>query len=208
MTIGGGVAFHFILGAATFDQLWYVQERGFDRAEIAQITGWIGIVAGMLGNLFGGIGGDWFLRRTGMGRPMFLFWIMLVLAPINIVYRLVDADSVWFWIGVFTGFFQLGCFYGPTFSTVQELVPPQIRATVVALYILLLNMAGVAIGVSAAGIYVDWLITQGNESPYTIALLWFTVISFLAIPLFFFAGMRYEKDKARLFEQVTGSAAG
>jgi predicted MFS family arabinose efflux permease len=208
MTIGGGVAFHFILGAATFDQLWYVQERGFERAEIAQITGWIGIIAGLLGNLFGGIGGDWFLRRTGIGRPMFLFWIMLLLAPINIVYRLVDPDTVWFWIGVFTGFFQLGCFYGPTFSTVQELVPPQIRATVVALYILLLNMAGVAIGVSAAGIYVDWLISQGNTQPYTIALLWFTVISFSAIPLFFFAGRRYEKDKARLFSAIAQSERG
>ncbi|MFV2089904.1 MAG: MFS transporter, partial [Pseudomonadales bacterium] len=90
MTIGGGVAFHFILGAATFDQLWYVQERGFDRAEIARITGWIAMTAGILGNLFGGIGGDWFLRRTGIGRPMFLFWIMLLLAPINVAYRLVE----------------------------------------------------------------------------------------------------------------------
>ena len=146
MTILGGVCFHFILGAATFDQLWYVQERGFDRAEIAQITGWIGICAGMAGNLFGGMGGDWFLRKTGIGRPMFLVGILVILAPINIVYRLVSPDSIWFWIGVGVGFFQLGCFYGPTFSTVQSLVPPQIRATVVALYILLLNMAGVAIG--------------------------------------------------------------
>lgn len=206
MTIGGGVAFHFILGAATFDQLWYVQERGFERAEIAQITGWIGITAGILGNLFGGIGGDWFLRKTGVGRPMFLFWIMLLLAPVNVIYRLVEPDTIWFWVGVFTGFFQLGCFYGPTFSTVQELVPPQIRATVVALYILLLNMAGVAIGVSAAGIYVDWLITQGNEQPYTIALLWFTVISFAAIPLFYFAGRRYEQDKTRLFKAMAGAS--
>jgi predicted MFS family arabinose efflux permease len=198
LTIAGGVSFHFILGAATFDQLWYVEERGFERAQIAQITGWIGIIAGLLGNLFGGIGGDWFLKKTGVGRPMFLFWILLLLAPINITYRLVDPDSVWFWVGVFVGFFQLGCFYGPTFATVQELVPPQIRATVVALYILLLNMAGVAIGVSAAGVYIDWLITQGNAEPYTIALLWFTVISFLAIPLFFFAGRRFEQDKKRL----------
>ena len=202
MTIGGGVAFHFILGAATFDQLWYVQERGFDRAEIAQITGWIGISAGILGNLFGGIGGDWFLKRTGIGRPMFLFWIMLVLAPVNVVYRLVDPDTAWFWVGVFVGFFQLGCFYGPTFSTVQELVPPEIRATVVAFYILLLNMGGVAIGVSAAGVYVDWLIGQGADQPYTTALLWFTAISFSAIPLFYFAGRRYDTDRVRLFNKL------
>lgn len=202
LTIGGGVAFHFILGAATFDQLWYVQERGFDRAEIAQITGWIGISAGILGNLFGGLGGDWFLRKTGIGRPMFLFLVMLALAPINIVYRLVDPSSMWFWVGVFVGFFQLGCFYGPTFATVQELVPPQIRATVVAFYILLLNMAGVAIGVSAAGIYVDYLIAVGNPEPYTTALLWFTVVSFFAIPLFYFAGRRYDQDKKALSQRL------
>ncbi|HJP50080.1 MAG: MFS transporter [Pseudomonadales bacterium] len=202
MTMGGGVAFHFILGAATFDQLWYVQERGFERAEIAQITGWIGIVAGLAGNLFGGIGGDIFLRKTGIGRPMFLFWIMLLLAPISLAYRLVDPDTPWFWLGIFAGFFQLGCFYGPTFSTVQELVPPQIRGTVVALYILLLNMAGVAIGVSAAGVYVDYLMAAGAAEPYTTALLWFTVISFLAIPLFFFAGRRYDTDRQVLYQAL------
>ena len=198
MTILGGVAFHFVLGAATFDQLWYVQERGFDRAEIAQWTGWIGIIAGMAGNLFGGLGGDWLLRKTGTGRPMFLFLVMLVLAPINIYYRLVDPDSLWFWIGVFAGFFQLGCFYGPTFSTIQELVPQQIRATVVAFYILLLNLVGVAIGVTLAGVYIDHLMAAGVSEPYTKTLLWFTVISMTAIPLFFAAGRRFERDKARL----------
>ena len=73
MTIGGGVAFHFILGAASFEQLWFVQERGFDRSEIAELTGWIALAGGILGNLFGGAGGDAFLRKTGIGRPMFLF---------------------------------------------------------------------------------------------------------------------------------------
>jgi hypothetical protein len=159
-------------------------------------------VAGLAGNLFGGIGGDIFLRKTGIGRPMFLFWIMLLLAPISLAYRLVDPDTPWFWLGIFAGFFQLGCFYGPTFSTVQELVPPQIRGTVVALYILLLNMAGVAIGVSAAGVYVDYLMAAGAAEPYTTALLWFTVISFLAIPLFFFAGRRYDTDRQVLYQAL------
>ncbi|MCH1550825.1 MAG: MFS transporter, partial [Pseudomonadales bacterium] len=66
MTIGGGVAFHFILGAASFEQLWFVQERGFDRSEVAELTGWLAFAGGILGNLFGGVGGDAFLRRTGM----------------------------------------------------------------------------------------------------------------------------------------------
>ncbi len=199
MTIGGGVAFHFVLGAATFDQVWYVQERGFDRSEIAEISAWLGFFGGILGNLFGGAGGDLFLRKTGMGRPMFLFWIMVVLAPINIAYRLVDPSSIWFMVGIFVGFFQLGCFYGPTFSTVQELVPPRIRGTVVAFYILSLNFVGLGIGVTAGGVVIDAVKAGGGENPYTLTLFTFTLLSMLAIPLFYLAGRRFDRDREALF---------
>ena len=57
LTIIGGMCVHFMFGATAFDQLWYVQERGYDRALIAQYTGWFGVTGGVLGNLVGGIGG-------------------------------------------------------------------------------------------------------------------------------------------------------
>ena len=199
LTMAGGIALHFILGAASFEQLWFVSERGFERGDIAIKTGWVAMIAGVLGNLFGGMGADRFMTRTGMGRPMFLFWIMLVLAPINIAYRLVPGDSIWFWIGVFVGYFQLGCFYGPTFSTVQELVPPQIRATIVALYLFLLNLLGLGIGITAGGVTIDFMIAQGIAQPYTWTLVIFTAISLLAVPLFFIAGKRFDRDRRRLF---------
>jgi MFS family permease len=201
-TMGGGVALHFVLGAAAFDQLWYVQERGFERAEIARLTGWLGIAGGIAGNLFGGLVGDWWQQRTNQGRPMLLFWVMLALAPVNIAYRLVPPESVWFWIGIFVGFFQLGAFYGPTFSTVQELVPPRIRGTVVAFYILVLNLVGLGIGITAAGITIDAMVARGVAQPYTWALLGFTLLASLAIPLFFVAGRRFTADRARLFAEL------
>ena len=207
-TIIGGVAFHFILGAATFDQLWYVEERGFDRALIAQYAGWLGIAGGVLGNLFGGMGSDWFHRKTGMGRPMFLFWILLILAPFNILYRLTDGGTFLFWLGIFLGFFQVGCFYGPTFSTVQELVPPQVKATVVAFYLLMLNLVGVGIGVTLAGYAIDKMIDYGVAMPYTNALLGFTIISFLAIPAFYIAGRRFDQDKQALATHLADSGGG
>ena len=210
LTIAGGVTSHFILGAATFDQLWYVQERGFEGAQIAQLTGWVGLVGGVLGNLFGGLGSDRFLTRTGIGRPMFLFWITVILAPFGIAYRLVDGDSIWFWLGVFFGFFQLGCFYGPTFSTVQELVPPNIRATVVAFYILLLNFIGLGLGITGGGIVIDRLIAAAVAEPYTKTLLIFTLISLTAAPLYYVAGRRYQGDRRRLFAltAASGKAGG
>jgi MFS family permease len=202
MTVLGGVAFHFVLGAATFEQLWFVQERGFDRTEIAELSGWLAFAGGIAGNLFGGAGGDMFLRRTGMGRPMFLFWIMLILTPISLYYRVVEPTSVFFLFGIFIGYFQLGCFYGPTFATVQELVPPQIRGTVVAFYILSLNFFGLGLGVTGGGIFVDWMIAENIAEPYTVTLLVFTALSLIAIPLFYFAGRRFERDREALYSAM------
>lgn len=55
LCIYGGVIYHLVLGAAIYDQVWYVKERGFDKAEIAQYTGYIVVVFWYTGK---------FIRRT------------------------------------------------------------------------------------------------------------------------------------------------
>ena len=197
-TILAGVLYHVVLGAAVFEQLWYVQERGFERSEIAQITGWIGVVAGMAGNLFGGVVSDWWQEKTNQGRPMFLFWLALITFPIFIYYRFAEPNTVIFWIGVVLGFFQLGCFFGPTFSVVQELVPSNIRATVVAFYILTLNLIGLTLGSLGGGLCVDYLKGINYNEPYTWTLIIFTFISAASIPCYYLAGKRYKEDKKAL----------
>ncbi|MDJ0847590.1 MAG: MFS transporter [Myxococcota bacterium] len=206
-TIAGGVAFHFILGAAAFEQLWFVQERGFERSAIARITGWIGGVAGVMGNLFGGFVGDWWQRNTRHGRPMFLFWVGLVLTPIGFAYRLAEGGSLLFWVGVAFAYFQLGTFYGPTFATVQELVPPRIRASVVAFYILMLNLVGLGIGITGGGYLIDGLAARGVAEPYTKTLLVFTALSAAAIPCFWIAGRRFFHDRERLYADAPAASA-
>jgi hypothetical protein len=198
MTVFGAVAFHIFLGAAMFEQIWFVEERGFDRNEIAELTGWMAMGAGILGNLVGGLGSDYFLKRTGMGRPMFMFWIALVVMPLMILYRLIDPASPLFLLCMFMAFFQLGCLYGPVFGTIQELVPPHIRGTVTAVALLLINVLGIGFGVTAGGLFVDWLIVNGSESPYTTSMVAFTGVSCLTVPLFFFAGRRFARDKEAL----------
>lgn len=197
LTVAGGVVLHFVLGAAAFDQLWFVQERGFDRADIAVQTGWIAVIAGVTGNLLGGLLSDWWQKTTGAGRPMFLFWLMLALAPFNLAYRLVDPETIWFWVGVTLGYLQLGAFYGPTFSTVQELAPAHLRSTVVAFAILMFNVAGLGVGITGAGVMVDVLAANGVAQPYTVTLFAFTVLSTLAAPLFFLAGRQFRIETAR-----------
>ena len=196
LCIYGGVIYHFVLGAAVYDQVWYVKERGFDKAEIAQYTGYIVVVFGILGNLFGGLGSDWFSKKFNLGRPMFLFWVMLLLLPLNILGRIVSPDTYIFWIAMMAGSFQLGAVYGPIFATVQELAPSHMKATVIAFFILNLNMIGMFIGTTGTGIILDTLIMYNEyalvpiSEPYTKTLLFFTLISSLSIPMFWFAGKK------------------
>ena len=130
--------------------------------------------------------------------------MLLLLAPLNIAYRLVPPDSVFFYVGIFVGFFSLGTFYVPTFSTVQELAPPQIRATVVAFYILMLNLIGLGCGITLGGVVIDVLQARGVAEPYTWTLLVFTLLSLLALPLFWLAGRRFADERARLEHAPSG----
>ena len=197
-TILAGIFYHIALGASVFEQLWLVEERGFERSTIAMIVGWIGVFAGLTGNLIGGILSDWWQENTDQGRPMFLFWLALLTLPISIYYRFVEPGSIIFWIGIIIGYFQLGCFFGPTFSTVQELVPENIKATVVSFYILTLNLIGLTIGSLVGGILADLMEAANYQEPYTVMLVIFSIISIISIPCYYLAGKKYHEDKNRL----------
>ena len=165
--------------------------------------GWIGVFAGLTGNLVGGILSDWWQENTDQGRPMFLFWLALITLPIGIFYRFVEPGTFVFWTGIVIGYFQLGCFFGPTFSTVQELVPENIKATVVSFYILTLNLIGLTIGSLGGGLCADILRSSGYAEPYTIMLVIFSIISVISIPCYYLAGKKYKADKLTL-EQTFG----
>ena len=164
------------------------------------------MVGGITGNILGGMGSDWFLRRTGLGRPTFLALLIVLFAPLAFAYRLADPSSSWFWVGMTLGSVQLGMFYGPTFSSVQELVPPNVRATVVGLYIMLLNVVGLGIGITASGVMIDRLRASGAADPYSQTLVVFTALSLLALPLFWYAGRRFSHDREALYAKL--GAAG
>lgn len=196
-TMFGGVALHISVGAAQFDQLWFVAERGFEKAEIARLAGYVTVVAGVAGNMFGGFIGDWWQINMKSGRPMILAFLMLILVPLAVVYRLSPPGTLFFLFGMGIGVFQLAAFYGPTFSTVQELAPPGARATVTGFYILCLNVIGLGIGNTGAGWAVDHFRQAGMAQPYTASVIVFICASGLAIPAFFLAGRWSKGDAAR-----------
>ena len=193
-TILGVVLYHVLLGAAVFEQLWLVEERGFEKAHIAQISGYIALFGGVLGNLVGGLVSDWYLKKTGQGRPMMLCFLFVLLLPLGILYRLISPDTLLFYALMFLALFQLGFIFGPSFSTVQELAPGSIRATIIAFYIFCINIIGVGVGVTLAGILVDLFIFYGIDEPYTLMFIVTSLIPLFSIPCFYIAGKCYKLD--------------
>ena len=188
MTIYGGIAANFILGALVFDQLWLVNDKGFDKAEILITSGTIGLPAGILGILFGGIGSDYYTKVTGKGRQMFLFWCLLIFTPFILFFRLTDDTGTIFFSLLFLGFFQWGCLYGPIKSSILELSPEKNKALVFAYYLFLTNLIGIGLSTTTAGIMIDFLIANNIEKPYSITLLTFQLLSAICLPAFYLAG--------------------
>ena len=185
-----GVIVHISLGAGSFEQLWLVQERGYERAYIAKLMGWVILVGGIGGNICGGIIGDLFISRFKRPRAMFLFWMGLICAPFTLGMRLVEPGSIWIPVGMFVGAFQVGCFWGPVFASVQEIAPSSIRATVVAFYILCINLIGMGLGATITGISIDFLREANNMNPYSVTLVVLNILTLINLIFFYLAGQK------------------
>lgn len=108
---------------------------------------------------------------------------------------------MWIPVGLFFGLLQFCAFPGPTFATVQELVPPQVRSTIVAATILMFNIVGLGIGITFTGVAIDAMVAAEWNQPYSVAMIGSTVIGFLAIPIYFFAGIFYKDEMAAGVDQ-------
>jgi hypothetical protein len=75
-------------------------------------------VAGIAGNLFGGMLGDWWQRHMKTGRPMMLFWLMqnLLVAQLNATVPMPVGYPFW------------GCLdvpsHAPAYQRIRELPHP------------------------------------------------------------------------------------
>ena len=197
-TILAGTLYHVVLGAAQFEVIWAVADKGFNPNTFGQINGWIFVVFGVLGSLFGGIASDWALKNYGLPRTWFLLILTIILMPLAFT-RYLDTDNILFWVGICSSAFSLGCFYGPIFAVIQELVPSSIKGTVVAFNLLCLNMLGIASGSILFGIIADYAVAQGYENPYTNLLVGFSTLFLLLGPLLYYlAGRYYESDRKKL----------
>ena len=194
-TMLGAVFLHIPLGAGQFAIVWLERERDFGIGEISATYGLIYIVFGTAGTFLGGILSDWYQARYKGGRVRFLALLMLGVTPLLISFRFVEPSSALFYIGMAAGMFSVSSFYGPAFSTVQDLTPVRLRGVMTGLLLVASNLLGLGIGAVMTGVLSDVFSANQVFEPLTKALLSADLLSAAAPFSFIMASIYLERMK-------------
>lgn len=181
-TIAGFVSINLFYAGYFFTQLWLIRERGFDGVDIGQTYGLILISAGIAGALAGGALSDWYDQRFKGGRAAFIVIVAILLAPLMLSFRTLDPVSPLFYVGMGSGFLLINLVYGPFFTLLQEVSPPDLRGTVVGFTMLSINVFALGVGGFLVGFVSDSLGAAGSEAPLTPVLFAADLASLLCIP--------------------------
>ena len=185
------------IGVGSFDSIWAVQERGFTAVEYNSLFGLYFIIGGGIGTIVGGYLSDLLGNKLKGGPMHFLFYSYLIMTPIIILYRIVSPESIWFYISLFFISINISFFYGAVFSTIQNLTSTKIRGTVIGLWVLSVNIFGIALGAFLTGFFAD-NVFNNYEEPLTITMIVMGGFGVLAMVCYYLAGIWYREDLAKV----------
>ena len=151
----GGSLLCYGSGAALLIVTWLVEERGVPYANAAFRAGIVGVLAGFIGNISGGAFGDFCARRWRGGR----LWSLVIMTafftlPAWLFYTIRPNTPLFYVCWFFTAA-GTTAWFGALFSAYQELAPAQVRSTIVAFALLVLNLLGVGPGPLITGMIGD-----------------------------------------------------
>ena len=129
---------------------YFLRTFELSAAEAGKMLGLIAAVGGWLGATLGGFGADAWRRRSQGGR--LYFCIVAAVLPMPFVVTMVRTEALA--LAYTVAFFAQvanGIWLGAAISTVQDLVPPRMRAVAGAVYLLMLTFVGLALGPYTVG---------------------------------------------------------
>ena len=117
----------------------------------------------------------------------------------SIYYRFASPDSIYFYVALFLITFQVTVFYGPTFAAVQSLSPYKVRTSILAIWILAVNIVGMGIGSFFTG-YLSDTIFADFKDPLSWSTSLMAAFTFLSLLCYHLARKTYDEDikKAQL----------
>ena len=151
--IASGALVNFILYVlATFVPSFLVRFHNLSISDAGLWTGVTHLLAGVAGGLPAGMLGDRVIHKSRNGRLLLAAAAMLISAPIQYVGILQPAGSGFpalLWFAASYAF--LNMYYGLVYSSIQDIVPPSLRATTMSIYFMAMYLCGASFGPVIAG---------------------------------------------------------
>lgn len=207
LSTAGYTALTFALGAfATWSTVLLVEDKGMSQTQAA-IT--LGIVS-LLGGAVGTFGGGWLADRVAARRHNAYFLVCAIATLLGIIPTLLALISQQSWLYLPAIFFAVLLLFisnAPFHAILVNSVPTLVRATAVALNIVIIHTFGDAISRAAVGVISDSLKAGSLANLATLArligidparqhlsaALLIAPIALLISTLFFFWGARAQK---------------
>lgn len=141
----GTTAMTFAMGGlGAWMPAYLTRTRGLDPAEAGVRFGAVLVVAGFVGTLVGGRLGDWIQVRN-KGGYFLSSGIGLALGVPGALAGVLLQNPTLYWVGIFVALFFLFFNTGPLNAALVNVVPASMRASAVAINVLIIHMLGDAL---------------------------------------------------------------
>lgn len=184
-------------GALIFGPSFFSRSLGLNMGEIGLI---FGLTAGFVGG-FGSLLGGYLADRLSRNDMRWNAWIVAVAKllgmPLFIIFYMSSDLTIMVPIYVLSS--VLGAFYlGPSFAMIQSLTPVHMRALASAVMLFVLNFIALGFGPLAVGVISDLLEPTFGVESLRWALFGTAFIGVWAAAHYYWAGLTYEADVAKL----------
>ncbi len=127
-----------------------IHHMGVARAGVA--TGVIYAIGGVLGGLLAGMWGDRVIHRGRSGRMLIAAWAALASVPLSYFGLHQGYGQIALAVSLLTvAYGLLNMYYGLVYSSIQDIVPPALRGTSMAIYFLVMYLIGASWGTVIIG---------------------------------------------------------
>ena len=182
---------------------WFQRYFGVSAMEVGTMLGLSYAVVGLIGMVMGGVLADWLRQRTRRGKlyvalGSVVFWLLAT------VFMLSAESVLVAYAATISGTLVGTMVAAPVSTTVTDLVLPRTRAITMALFILVMNFMGVALGPYCVGLLSDSLTVAGTDSGEALrySMQWGLVISGISIVFLLLATKHVVADEDSLLDRA------
>lgn len=185
-------------GTAAWLPLMLIRRFGLDTADAAQLSGVVVLVVSSVGTIVGGVFGDFLARRGAGGRFLVLRWFgpaLLSLVVFCLTSNLVIA------IGALLLFkFTVAVITLSVFPMIPEIVPSSMRGGMLGLYMVVLQIFGMALGTSMVGFVSEYVI--GDPAMLNVSMLIAMAPAWFILMICGVVGMRYYRELSQRYGEA------